>query len=191
MKKNKWKILFFVVISINCIALLYFCIMTFLPSDTEIPKMELNKQDGIELGVVTNKEDLTKLINNYLKKESKDIPLDYKVLLTDKVMLIGTITVFEKEIDIVLTFEPEALDNGDLLLRQESITLGQLELPVTYVMRYISDHYALPEWVKIDPKNQLVYANLSEMEVKSNMKIKVDNFNLKNDNLKFKIVVPN
>ncbi len=164
--------------------------LLFAPNKEVAPKENVVSTDHVNLSVETNKEDLTRVINNFLKKEAKDNPLNYKVLLTERVMLLGTITVFGKEIDMVMTFKPEVIENGDLLLQQEAFTVGQVSLPVSFVLRYINDYYNLPEWVQIDSKKQDIYVYLSEMKMKSDMKVAVETFDLSKDELRFKLQVP-
>ncbi|MEH7381875.1 YpmS family protein [Bacillus sp. JJ1533] len=188
--KNKWKVLFFSLLLINLVGVLVLSGLFFAPNKEVTPKEKAISKDHVNLSVETNKEDLTRVINNFLKKEAKDNPLKYKVLLTERVMLLGQITVFGKEIDMVMTFKPKVLDNGDLLLQQEAFTVGQVSLPVTFVLRYINDYYNLPEWVQIDAKKQDIYVYLSEMKMKSDTKVEVDTFDLSKDELKFKLQVP-
>ncbi|MFS0823082.1 YpmS family protein [Bacillus sp. 1P02SD] len=188
--KNKWKVLFLTLLTINLLCVLIFIGLLFTPNKEVTPKEKVVSKDYVNLSVETNKEDLTRVINNFLKKEAKDNRLNYKVLLTERVMLLGTITVFGKEIDMVMTFKPEVLENGDLLLQQEAFTVGQVNLPVTFVLRYINDYYNLPEWVQIDAKKQDIYVYLSEMKMKSDTKVEVDTFDLSKDELRFNLQVP-
>ncbi|WP_010283858.1 YpmS family protein [Bacillus timonensis] len=188
--KNKWKFLFLTLLAINLVCVLVFFGLLFVPNKEVAPKEKMVSRDDVNLSVETNKDDLTRVINNFLKKEAKDNPLNYKVLLTERVMLLGTITVFGKEIDMVMTFKPEVLENGDLLLKQEAFTVGQVSLPVTFVLRYINDYYNLPEWVQIDAKKHDIYVYLSEMEMKSDTKVSVDTFDLSKDELRFNLQVP-
>lgn len=188
--KNKWKFLFLLLLVINLACVLVFVGLLFAPADELAQKKNEVSKDYVNLSVETNKADLTRVINNFLKKEAKSTPLQYKVLLTERVMLVGAITVFGKEIDMVMTFKPEVQENGDLRLQQEAFTVGQVSLPVTFVLRYINDYYNLPEWVQIDAKKQDIYVYLSEMEMKSDMKVAVDTFDLSKDELRFNLKVP-
>lgn len=188
--KNKWKFLFLLLLVINLACVLVFVGLLFAPADELAQKKNEVSKDYVNLSVETNKADLTKVINSFLKKEAKSTPLQYKVLLTERVMLVGAITVFGKEIDMVMTFKPEVQENGDLRLQQEAFTVGQVSLPVTFVLRYINDYYNLPEWVQIDAKKQDIYVYLSEMEMKSDMKVAVDTFDLSKDELRFNLKVP-
>jgi uncharacterized protein YpmS len=190
----KWKKVFLGTVILNVLIIGTFILFLFLPGKTTIKddySSEVSSTDeGINLTVVTNKNDLTKLINHYLEDEFKDQSLNYKVLLTEKVMLIGSIPAFGKEIDLVMTFEPIRQNNGDLVLQQESISVGNVQLPVSFVLRYISDNYALPKWITIDAAEQSVYAAITELQLKSDVNVRVKTFNLNRDDISFSLIVP-
>ncbi|MFC4322781.1 YpmS family protein [Litchfieldia salsa] len=191
--KISWKKLFLGTMIINSMIIGTFILFLFIPekkTEDYNNYSEISSINDIDLTVVTNKKDLTKLINHYLEAEFKDQILNYKVLLTEKVMLIGSIPAFGKEIDLVMTFEPIPQKNGDLLLEQESISVGNVQLPVSFVLRYISDNYALPGWITIDAAEQSVYASITDLQLKSDVNVRVETFNLKNDDISFSLIVP-
>jgi uncharacterized protein YpmS len=130
------------------------------------------------------------LINHYLKKEAADSPIAYQVVLGDEVELYGTLPLFSEKINMKMTFEPDALSNGDLVLKQKSINIGSLPLPVSSVLKFISETYKVPQGVDIRPNDKLVYINMQQLKLKSDIKIKVDQFDLKNDNIDFTLLVP-
>jgi uncharacterized protein YpmS len=76
------------------------------------------------------------------------------------------------------------------LLKQKSISIGALNLPVTYVMKIIQQNYKLPNWVVIEPNNESIYVSLQEMELKSDIKVRANSFNLKRDDISFTLWVP-
>jgi uncharacterized protein YpmS len=106
------------------------------------------------------------------------------------VELMGSVPVFTSNLDFKLDFEPKALENGDILLKQKSISVGQLNLPVSYVLKVIRDSYNFPEWVKIQPTDELIYVSLQDMKLKSDIKVRANEFNLKEDNISFRLLVP-
>jgi uncharacterized protein YpmS len=146
-------------------------------------------QNDVLFQVKTNKQDLNQLINHYLEEELSG-SFDYEVLLTDEVELYGDIPVFSESIEMKLTFEPKALENGDLELQQKNISIGKLTLPVHFVLKFIQGSYTLPDWVTIQPNEEKVYVSLQNMKLKSNLKVRVDEFNLKNDDIEFSLLVP-
>ena len=89
-----------------------------------------------------------------------------------------------------MTFEPKALKNGDLVLEQKNVSLGDVKLPVSYIMKFIRDAYKLPSWVIIQPNDQQVYVALQEMRLNNDIQVRVEEFDLANDNISMKMLVP-
>jgi uncharacterized protein YpmS len=188
-----WKRLFFLLIGVNItfvfLVILVFVILIKSPiEDAKVPDTQ-TVQNGVEFNVKTNKQDLNLLINHYIKEEYSG-SLDYEVLLTDEVELNGKIPVFSENVEMKLTFEPIALENGDLVLRQKNILIGKLTLPVPLVLNFIQNSYSLPDWVTIQPYEEKVYMKLQDMKLKSDLKVQVTEFDLKNDDLEFSLKVP-
>ncbi|MED3572085.1 YpmS family protein [Cytobacillus praedii] len=191
MKDQKWKMLFFLLLSMIVIFILVIFILLKTPATEEKYIAEnLNTDDYVPFKIQTDKQDLNKVINHYLQKEGLTGAIDYKVILNDEVELYGLIPVFSQDIQLKLTFEPQVLDNGDIVLQQKSISVGKLQLPVSYVLKFIGDKYKLPKGVTIHPNEEKIYVSLQKMKLKSDLKVKVDEFNLKNDNIRFTLLVP-
>ena len=133
---------------------------------------------------------MNRVINHDIEEEGKNSNIDYQVLLTDEVELYGTLPLFSEELELRLTFEPKALDNGDLVLNQKSISVGRLRLPVSTVLKFVRDSYDLPEAVSIQPEEERVYVSMQRLKLKSDIKVKVNEFDLKKDNIKFTLFVP-
>lgn len=188
-KSWSWKKSFFTLICINVITILTLLVLLILPVGGNIPLNKNEKENFVAFTVQTKKDDLTKLINHYIEKEGLDGPIDYFVHLSDEVELYGSLPVFNQEIELKMTFEAKALENGDLILNQKSISIGQLNLPVSYVMKFIKQSYNLPEWVTIDPEKKLVYVSLTSMKLKSDMTVFAEEFNLKRDKISLQLKV--
>lgn len=189
--KNNWKKGFFVLLGVNLLIALIVLMLIMVPTTQKLtPNKNIPIGEHVSFLVKSNKEDLNKLINHYLKKEAKGSTIDYQVRLGNEVELYGTIPFFSEKLNMKLTFEPEALNNGDLILRQKSISIGSLHLPVAYVLKFISENYNLPKGVNIKPNEKLVYIDMQQLRLKSDTKIKVNKFNLKNDDIAFTLLVP-
>ncbi|WP_233713303.1 YpmS family protein [Lederbergia citri] len=191
LKKNIWKLLFLILLSINILVLLALSTMLFIAADQEpIPKTNISTDNMSKFLIRTEKQDLNQLINHYIEKEGLDGPIHYRVLLTDEVELYGEVEVFSQSMYLKMTFEPEALDNGDLILKQKSLSLGDVKLPVTYILKFIRDSYKLPDWVIIQPNEKQIYVSLQHMKLKSGIRVKVEEFNLVDDQIAMKMFVP-
>jgi uncharacterized protein YpmS len=189
--KNKWKTGFLLLVGLNLLIAIIFLFLIMIPS-VEKGKIQLTEptDDNVSFQVKSNKNDLNRLINQYLKKEAADSPIDYQVQLQDEVELYGTLPFFSQQLNMKLTFEPEALGNGDLVLKQKSISIGSLNLPVSYVLNFIRENYKLPKGVDIRPNDKLIYINMQQIKLKSDIKIQVNKFDLKKDDIAFTLLVP-
>jgi uncharacterized protein YpmS len=190
--KNRWKIGFFILLGIIVAAILFLWILAVSPAEESKiePAKESAYSDDVAFQVSTNKRDLNRVINHYIEEEGKNSKIDYQVLLTDEVELYGTLPLFSQELELRLTFEPQALKNGDLILNQREISVGKLRLPVSTVLKFVSDSYDLPEAVNIQPEEERVYVSMQRLKLKSEIKVRVNEFDLKKDNIKFTLLVP-
>jgi uncharacterized protein YpmS len=189
--KNKWKTVFFVLLGINLIFVAVLFSLVLAPADDQANKnVKLPKGETVSFNVKSNKNDLNLLINHYLKQEAADSPIDYRVILGDEVELYGSLPLFSQKVNLKLTFEPEALNNGDLQLKQKSISIGSLHLPVSYVMKFIKENYKIPKGVDILPDEKRIYVHMQQLNIKSDIRVKVNKFNLKKDDIAFTIFVP-
>jgi uncharacterized protein YpmS len=188
---NKWKKLFFGLIIVNIIIVIGLFFLVLLPTnDKDIALKDADLEDYVQFRVQSNKADLNQLINHYIEEQGLNERIQYHVILTDQVELYGTMKVFTQDVELKLTFEPEALENGDLILRQKTISIGHLQLPVPVVLRFIRDSYDIPSWITIRPNDEEVYVNLHELKLKSDTKVRVNTFDIKRDNIAFTLLVP-
>ncbi|PFG06006.1 MULTISPECIES: YpmS family protein [Bacillaceae] len=189
--KNKWKVGFFVLLGMIILGFVIIVSMIFMPvKDDALPDNNKNTNQQVGFNVETNKKDLNLIIEHYIEEEGMKGPVDYDVQLKDDVELLGSVPVFTSDLDFKLSFEPKALDNGDILLKQKSISVGSLNLPVNYVLKVIRDSYNFPDWVKIQPNDELIYVSLQDMKLKSDVKVRANEFDLKEDNISFRLLVP-
>lgn len=191
--KPSWKQLFLGIVGANICFVLFSLIFLLWPvSDTEISKEELLEEEpGAEFTISSSKQNLDELVNQYVDNYMKDKDDKYTVKFDENVQLLGSIEAFQTDIPISITLEPSVQENGDLVLYASDMSLGLLGLPEKKILEYVKKELETPEWVNIDPKNQLIYIGVTQMEVKSNFKVKVQSFDLKNDHITFKIKVPN
>lgn len=191
MMKNNWKKAFLILLGINLLIVVVGLSLLFVPS---LGKREIQpnvpNRDYVPFYIKSNKKDLNLLINHYLQQEAAGSPMAYRVALTNEVEFYGSLPVLTELINLKLTFEPEALPNGDLVLKQKSISLGSLRLPVSYVLKFISENYKLPNGVDIRPNEKLIYINMQQLKLKSGVKVKVNKFHLKEDDIAFTLLVP-
>lgn len=191
--KPTWKQLFLGIVGLNVGLVLFFFIFLLWPiSDTDIPSKEYIEEDpGAEFTITSSKQNLNELVNQYVDNFMKDKNDKFIVKLDENVQLLGSVEAFQTDIPISITLEPSVQENGDLVLYASDMSLGLLALPEKKILEYVKKELKTPEWVQIDPKNQLIYIGITQMEVKSKFKVRAQSFDLKNDHITFRIKVPN
>lgn len=188
-----WKKLFIILAVINGAVLLSLLLLIKWPvNEEDYPeKAFLEDQSGAEFTIKSSKENLTQLVNAYIDKLMKDKNDQYSVSFDEEVHLMGTIEAFFTEVPVKITFVPIVQENGDIILQSEEMSLGLLRLPQDKILKYVNDKIDTPEWVVINPKEESIYIALTQMELKSNFKVRAQQIDLKNDNITFRIKVPN
>lgn len=186
---RKWKVAFFLLLFIVMAAVGSILFMLLTPSDTEKPAVTEAKGE-IAFHVTSTKAELNKLVSYYLEKEAGSTPFDYNVYIGNEVELYGSIPVFATDIDYHMTFEPEAQEDGNIVLRQNGLRVGLLDVPASYVLKTAEKAGAFPHWVRVVPNEELIYVSLADLELNNGMRVKAEAFNLEKDNIKFAVLLP-
>lgn len=181
---KKWKCLFFSLLLINVLYLIIGTVLAIKPSkEKEYSILQKEWEESESLGIIVKKEDLNVLINKYLQTKINNHPLNLEVRLTDKVEVYGTIQVFGNELDISMNFKPDVQENGDVLLKQESMSVGEMSIPVRSFLKYVNKKFSLPQWLQINAKEEFVYVALHEIEINRDFRVKLKKFNLEKNNI--------
>lgn len=190
MKRTKWKTLFLALLVGNIVVVgLLFIFINWPIKNKPVPHLLNKNENEIEFEVKTTREDLTKYINQYLERKGLTEAYHYTVYLTDTVDLYGELPFFSREVDFRLTFIPITTENGDIILKQKSISLGLIPLPVSYVMNFIDGRYSTPDWVTIQPNDESIYVALHKIKWESNIQVKAKYFDLKKNHISFIVMV--
>ncbi|GAB4074873.1 YpmS family protein [Barrientosiimonas marina] len=191
-KVHKWRRWFFLLLGVNVLALACIAILIFWPvSETEEPDpADHHTQLRSEFVVRTTKQNLDQLINAYLEKLLKGDGHQYHVSLDKDVELAGELPVFSTTVPLSVHLEPIVQKNGDITLKQKSISIGKLALPNKKIMEYLEKYLPMPEWVTVNPAEEEIYVAVTDMDIKSNFHISVKQIDLEADNIAFNIEVP-
>ena len=192
--KINWKIACLSLIGINLIVITSILLLIFVPtsSTTELPSKEfIEEEEGAEFTVYSSKSNLSELVNGYMNKLLKSNSDKFSVQLDEAVIINGAVEAFQTEVPITIRMEPIVQENGDIILQQNEISLGLLRLPNRKVLEYLDSNIPTPEWVTINPKEENIYIAITQMDIKSNFKVRVQQFDLANDQISFRIKVPN
>lgn len=189
---NKWKAYFFTLFFINILTISMALGLVFWPKSLEQGGEEDYPLEGgsSEFVVRTTKENLNELINAYIDELTSEKEYKYWISLEDEVLLVGEIPVFSVKVPLSMTFDPYVLEDGNVVLRQKTIEVGHLKLPNQHVMKYMEWFFEVPDWVKFYPEYEEIHLQITKMDFKSNFQVQVEQFNLVNNQLAFKIEVP-
>ncbi|MFD1363484.1 YpmS family protein [Lentibacillus salinarum] len=189
---NKWQRLFFWLLGANVFVVIAIIALIFWPvSETTPPDpAENHTQPSSEFTVRTTKQNLNELINAYLDKLLEGSGHQYSVSLDDDVELVGELPVFSSTVPLSVHLEPIVQENGDIILKQQSISIGQLALPNKKIMDYLQQYLPMPAWVTINPADAEIYVAVTDMDIKSNFQVSVKQIDLEANNLTFNIDVP-
>ncbi|MFC4558165.1 YpmS family protein [Virgibacillus kekensis] len=191
-RRNKWKRLFLGLLIVNIVVFAAIIALIFWPvSGTDRPPaVEEDTQPSSEFIVRTTKNNLNELVNAYIDKLLRGTNHHYSVLLEEDVHLIGELPVFSSTVPLSVHFEPFVQKNGDVVLKQKSISIGLLQLPNQKIMEYMKKYLPMPEWVSINPKEEEIYLAVTDMEIRSNFEVSVEHIDLEANNLAFKFRIP-
>jgi uncharacterized protein YpmS len=190
--KSKWKKLFYSLLAINVVVVVILLALIFWPvPDASYPENEATSQDeSSEFVVRTTKQNLNDLINAYTDQLLKGTSHHYRIELDEDVHLIGELPVFSATVPLSAHLEPLVQENGDIILKQKSISIGLLELPNRKIMEYIGKYLPMPDWVTVNPKEEEIYVAVTEMDIRSNFEVGVEHIDLEANNLAFRIRIP-
>ncbi|MFD2209856.1 YpmS family protein [Virgibacillus halophilus] len=191
-KKSKWKKLFWLLLSIDIIIIAVLLAFIFWPvQGADMPaKHNVDEEQSSSFTIRTTRKNLDELINAYLDKLLQDSKHHYKISLEDDVHLMGELPVFSTTVPLSVHLEPIVQKNGDVVLKQKSISIGLLELPNKKIMEYMKKYLPMPEWVAIDPAKSEIYLAVTQMEIKSNFHVKVEHLDLEANNIAIQLKVP-
>jgi len=192
MKNGKgWKIAFLALLSFNLLLLAIFLSFFFLQKESNWEHDGIPAHDsGTTVQFETDKENLERLVNYYIQREYASGPISYAVRFQEEVELYGKINIFDEAIGMKMTFKPDAMENGDLLLTQTSVSIGNLNLPVSYIMNFMKNTYHFPDWVEIYPAERLIHVGLTKIDWKNGMIVRTKEFNLASDRIVFSVHFP-
>ncbi|AOC91421.1 uncharacterized protein SRCM101294_03500 [Bacillus amyloliquefaciens] len=184
---KKWKSLFFVLLALNVIAAAVIVTLMVMPGE----QAKIQDQTKSEYGfhITSSKESLSRFVNAYLKEKASN-QLDYKVDINNDVHVAGKIKAFSTSINAVVTFEPSVQKNGDVVLKVTKFSLGELSLPISFVLNYMDSFYELPSFVHVHPSDKSIEVRLSEMPLDNGMYVKADKINLDTDEIEFSYYHP-
>ncbi|OJF03876.1 hypothetical protein BKY29_04485 [Weissella confusa] len=147
-------------------------VLILLPQDrTEVTdtKPEIGQAS---FTVAVDRKELNALVEQYLNNDPalKD---KFRFEMTKSGMMVyGTYKLLGQNVDFGMKMVPEVTKNGGILLHAKSVAVGQLPLPVKYVMGYLGNMVDLPKWLTIDTSEQTILIDLGKAPKVQGMRVK-------------------
>ncbi|QCI86460.1 DUF2140 family protein [Vagococcus zengguangii] len=143
-------------------------------------------EDKPSFQLVSNKEDLNRIINHYLTKYLSNKSVNYEFYLENQALLNGTFKLLGFPVEFYLYFEPFVMSDGNVMLEAKSVSIGSLNLPMTQVLKQVAK-MDLPEWVEVKSKEEQVILHLNQLEIEDDIRIKADKINLIDDDIRLSV----
>lgn len=185
---NPWKIAFLVLLSIVLAFMLVIGYRVSTPRVTYDSKTEIktNLKDPI-LEVSMTKDQVSRAINFYIKDLFDDSGVDYVFHLDKDALIDGTFSLLGHDTHFYLYFEPFVLANGDIQLKAKDLTVGTLNVPISAMISYISHSVDFPKWIEINADEKNVVLHLQQLKLANGMRVKAEQINLINDQIRFNL----
>ncbi|WP_456086141.1 YpmS family protein [Ligilactobacillus animalis] len=193
MKQNPWKWAFAILLGIllGFIVFVWFQVTTPSSDQKQIATQTTQKQGQYaNVNVVLNKEQLSAAVNYYLQQNQKKGAIKYRFVLDKSAILMGTTKILGKDVSFTLYATPQLDDSGNLELKTKSVAIGSLNAPPSFVLGYIKNNYDLGKWAKINASKATITLDLNQLTKKQGIKIQGEKFDLKQDDLQFKVAFP-
>jgi uncharacterized protein YpmS len=187
-----WKWAFLSLLTVVIVIVFVIFMLIFRSQSSENGDMSINQnksyltQPGFT--VTTTKEQLNYMISEYIgKQENKSQSINYKVTLEENLILESELLLLNQKVPLSMVFKPQVVGNGDLLLKHQSIKVGNIPLPVDIVLGLVKESYVFPKWVTIQPQEYSIYLSITQLNPKGNLTVKAVHFDLPNDHIEFKV----
>lgn len=143
------------------------------------------------LTVALNRKQVNALSANYLNQFLKGERVKYHFIVGVKyATLIGDTKFMGVKIRFAINFIPQMTKEGNILLKAKGLSVGQLNIPLKFVMGYIAKNYNIPKWVSIDAKNKTILLDLNRYSKHRSLKYSAEEINMEDGCFRFLITVP-
>ncbi|WP_432355705.1 YpmS family protein [Sporosarcina sp. A2] len=188
---NRWKIAFF---TLSGMVAAGFAGVLFLLGSTgnsqPLPPTEVIQEgDANILTVRIAKKDFEGIANTYIREAMKGEKIPVQMKVKEDVILYSELTVFSFTVPVVMHFDPIVREDGNLILKQSSMELGQLNIPPSSVLKVLRDSVKLPSWMIVRPKEEELFIDLSKVPVAKNVTVKAKTFNLEKDEIVLEVSI--
>lgn len=189
--RNPWKWAFFTLL-IVIVAAAGITLSKVVAPVNEPAQQAAYSPTNTSVEVNLSRAQVNALSANYLNRFLKDKKVKYRFIVGKKyATLIGQTKFLGAKVQFALNFIPQRLSNGNILLKARGLSVGQLNVPISFVMGYIKNSYHLPNWVYINQKKKTVVLDLNKYSRHRSLHYAAEELNMNDGQFKFLISIPN
>ena len=186
-----WRSAFIVLLAVNLLVLIGFVFYITIPAKDYI-SYEADKRpyaEGNTVTVRTSKADFEGIANTFIQDAMKDQPIPLTLSVNDDVSLSTELQIFSMTLPILLSFEPHVQEDGNLLLEQQSVNVGMLDIPPESALKLLRDSVTLPEFMDVNPGAEEILLRLSDIPLDDGLSVRAESFNLEEDDIRLRVTI--
>ncbi|MFZ1541124.1 MAG: YpmS family protein [Enterococcus aquimarinus] len=191
-KLNPWKaaFLFLVAVLIGGFLLLFTRLTQERENVSQIIAENVVREGDPVITINSNKEQVNRFVDFYLADLQKDAEQQYQFVLKNEALLTGEFDLLGFPVSFYLYFDPFVMANGNIQLKAKSLSIGALGLPINQVLKMIQNNSKIPEWIDIQPKEEMIILRLDQFELKNGMFFRADKINLVDNEIQLNVYLP-
>ncbi|MBP6359523.1 YpmS family protein [Enterococcus aquimarinus] len=191
-KLNPWKaaFLFLVAVLIGGFLLLFTRLTQERENVSQIIAENVVREGDPVITINSNKEQVNRFVDFYLADLQKDAEQQYQFVLKNEALLTGEFDLLGFPVSFYLYFDPFVMANGNIQLKAKSLSIGALGLPINQVLKMIQNNSEIPEWIDIQPKEEMIILRLDQFELKNGMFFRADKINLVDNEIQLNVYLP-
>ena len=191
-KLNPWKaaFLFLVAVLIGGFLLLFTRLTQERENVSQIIDENVVREGDPVITINSNKEQVNRFVDFYLADLQKDAEQQYQFVLKNEALLTGEFDLLGFPVSFYLYFDPFVMANGNIQLKAKSLSIGALGLPINQVLKMIQNNSEIPEWIDIQPKEEMIILRLDQFELKNGMFFRADKINLVDNKIQLNVYLP-
>lgn len=187
---NYWKIAFIILccLILGLIGGFFYRAHQPVEGAPNIETVSTNGKAKIELSLTKNQSN--KILSYYLNQMVNNKNMKLRFSLDDQALIVGKFQFLSVPMNFYLYFDPIVMENGNVKFKATSLSIGDLKLPITFVLNSIKRENDLPEWIKITPDKKELLLQFNKLSLDNGITIRAKDIDLANDQLRFDVYLP-
>lgn len=188
---KKWKLAFFGLLVLNIAVVIGFLFYVTTPANdfSAYGAVKRDQIEGNSLMVRTTKADFEGIANTYIQREMANQPIPLNLSIDEEVNLSTELNVFSQTLPILMKFQPFVQKDGNLLLKQQSVEIGMLDIPPESALKLLRDSVKLPTFMEVNPAREEILLKLTEIPLDNGISVQASSFDLEEDDIRLEVTI--